>query len=334
MSPKPTIKGRIVFEFLKKHPEMPTMTLAKLVYKKNANIFPTVNSARQLIKYYTGQNGKAAKKRIADKSLFRPEGPKNPFKDLPKGLKHFKNLNPYKIKGNSILVISDLHVPYHDLHALTLALEYGIKHKVDTIVLLGDFVDFYGVSSFVRDPRKRKFKYELEIIRKVFTTIASAFSNCEIVYLPGNHEYRYERWMLLKAPELLDIDIFSMSHATGIDELNIKMLEPNKLISIGRLSLLHGHELKGSGVLVNPARSAFLKGYENLLIGHHHRPSHHAEKTLTGKVLSCFSIGCLSNLQPDYAPYNKYQHGFAHIQRTSAVDFIVNNKRIINGEVF
>ena len=37
--------------------------------------------------------------------------------------------------ATDILLLSDIHVPYHNIEALTLALQYGLQHNVNTIIL-------------------------------------------------------------------------------------------------------------------------------------------------------------------------------------------------------
>jgi hypothetical protein len=63
-----------------------------------------------------------------------------------------------------------------------------------------------------------------------------------------------------------------------LDEKGIELVTDRKPVKIGKLTVLHGHELNGSGG-VNPARATFLKTIDNVLIGHVHRSSQHTEPT-------------------------------------------------------
>ncbi len=80
----------------------------------------------------------------------------NPL-DLPPSQE--SNYKPFKlpVNHNNILLLSDIHVPYHNIQALTLALKYGLENEVNTILLNGDIIDFYAISRFEKDPRKRNF---------------------------------------------------------------------------------------------------------------------------------------------------------------------------------
>jgi predicted phosphodiesterase len=62
-----------------------------------------------------------------------------------------------KNKLEKILLISDVHVPYHDKKAFNLVLEVGKKLKVDQVVIGGDFIDNYSVSSHDKNPNRECF---------------------------------------------------------------------------------------------------------------------------------------------------------------------------------
>lgn len=51
-----------------------------------------------------------------------------------------------------VLVISDLHVPYHNPNALNFVQEVAEKWDIDTVVCIGDEVDFHGISFHRHDP--------------------------------------------------------------------------------------------------------------------------------------------------------------------------------------
>ncbi len=97
--------------------------------------------------------------------------------DLPASLE--SNYQPYKLptNHNDILLLSDIHVPYHNIPALTLALKYGLENNVNTILLNGDVIDFYAISRFEKDPRKRNFGHEVLMTRQFLATLRKLFPN-------------------------------------------------------------------------------------------------------------------------------------------------------------
>jgi len=50
-----------------------------------------------------------------------------------------------------VLILSDIHVPFHDVQAIEAAVEWGRREKGVTDVLInGDLCDFYQLSNFTR----------------------------------------------------------------------------------------------------------------------------------------------------------------------------------------
>jgi hypothetical protein len=69
------------------------------------------------------------------------------------------------------------------------------------------------------------------------------------------------------------------------------------------------------------------------MCGHSHQTSEHTEMDMNGKITTCWSVGCLSELRPDYAKYSRYNHGFAIIEGMGKDRFHVTNYRIQEGEI-
>lgn len=333
MTKQPT-KSELARELRSRFPDAPTLTLAKKLAKEHFETFLSVEEARSVLRYIEGKKGVQSRKYLGTKTEFviNKERSRNPFnlpKSYAKGRKHFD------IKGEKVLILSDIHIPYHDIDALSVAIQTGIDEGVDTVVLNGDALDCHMISDFVKDPKKRKFKDELYAMRSFLSELRGQFPNAEIVYKEGNHEERYWRYMRVKAPELFDIDAFDFPTLTHCDKHNIKWLDGKSKINIGGLSIFHGHEF-GKQFLpsVNVARGLFLKTKANAMCGHHHQTAEHTERDVNGKVITCWGVGCLSELSPDYNPYSKYNHGFAIITKGINKAFHVKNYRIHEGAIY
>jgi predicted phosphodiesterase len=333
------VTGKAVEEMMAKFPSLPSMTIAKKLLAEFPELFTTLDNARSSVRYYRGTIGNAARGRrgIAE----RPEpaqhanamGIPNPF-HLPDSDE--PEWEPYVIPPSvtRLLVLSDVHIPYHNIEAVTLALQYGKDKGVNGIMLNGDILDFYGLSSFEKDPRKRRFSEELEMGRQFLRVLRKEFDGVPIYYKLGNHCERYERYLRIKAPELLDVSEFRLDVLLKFGELGIELIDDMRIVHFGRLNIMHGHEF-GRSVFspVNPARGAYMRAKENCIIGHHHQTSSHAEPTMNGKVINTWSTGCLCELHPTYMPINKWNRGFAYVEREPDGDFTVHNHTIINGKV-
>lgn len=230
-------------------------------------------------------------------------------------------------------IISDIHIPYHNIPAILLALDYLIKEKIDGLLINGDMLDFHMLSKFSPDPRKRHVDEELESARDFLDALQSALPGVMIYFKKGNHDIRYEKWLMRKAPELLGISEFRLEILLRLGEKKIECIEDKIMIKAGGLSIFHGHELNLKSISVNPARSLFLKTKVSSLCSHLHFPSSHTAKRADGHIIGCWSIGHLGEESPDYAPYNEWQHGFAIVD-LNGKEFEVNNFKIMKGKVY
>jgi predicted phosphodiesterase len=245
---------------------------------------------------------------------------------------------PHKItEGSRVLWLSDIHVPYHDSAALSTALRFGREKKCNHVLLAGDFVDFKAISRFQRDPDERDLYAEVLQCRKVLSVIRRAFPRAHITFMHGNHEDRLQNWLWANAPEIKDFPSIKIPAMLEFDKYRVTEVPPQRLVKIGKLVVLHGHELRGGGSGgVNPARSLFLRGGETAICGHWHRMSVHSEpSTLTrAHRTACWSVGCLCFLHPDWMPYNKWGHGCAVIEFDKTGFFRVDNREIIDGQIY
>lgn len=325
--------GRKFCETLcKKYPETPTLTLAKKAYKEEPKFFKNLEAARSFINTIRGTSGKTKRKEISDKSLFKPkEYNYNPF-NLPdsKTEKRGEWRLPTSIK--KVLLLSDIHFPYQDNEALTTALQYGKDKNVDAIFLNGDILDFYQLSFHEKDPRITDIGQELEMGRSFFKTLRKNFPKANIYYIPGNHEARMERYLRVKAPELLDIAEFRIDVLLRVAEYGVEYLEHGTKCYFGKLLVEHGDKMKGSGG-VNPARTLYLKFKRHAICGHFHRTTEATEKVYDGDVHVAYSVGCLCELEPRYMEVNNHNHGFALVEMNGE-KFKVRNLKIVNGIVY
>jgi hypothetical protein len=201
--------------------------------------------------------------------------------------------------------------------------------------LNGDITDFFAVSRWERDPREVNLKREIDQTVEFFAYMRQRFPKSKIVWKQGNHEERWEHYLWRKAPELLNVDSFDVAEIFKLNQFRIELVRDKRIIMAGKLPVLHGHEFpKGLTNPVNQARGMFLRGLECAIAGHGHRSSEHAEASLLGKLITCWSTGCLCNLNPDYAVINKWNHGFAFVEISKGGEFHVTNKRIYRGAVW
>lgn len=323
---------KIAAEICSKFPDAPSHSLASKLFNEYPEAFDSQESARNFVRRVRGKMGAKSRKFNTQKELIdTAPRPSNPYA-LPKS--YSKKRRHVELKGNKFLILSDIHLPYQDNEALECAIAEGLKQGCDAIILNGDALDCHMISDFVKDPRKRKFKDELYSIRQFLASLRHTFPNANIYYKEGNHEERYWRYMRIKAPELFDIDAFDFPTLTHCDKHDVKWIDGKSKLNIGKLSIFHGHEF-GKQFLpsVNVARGLFMKTKVSALCGHHHQTAEHNERDANGKFITCWGVGCLSELSPDYNPYSKYNHGFAIVDKGANGSFSVKNYRIHEGKI-
>lgn len=325
-------RTQMIKELLEKFPNASTLSLAKILHENNPLDFVTIENARGAIRYWRGEAGKNAKEPVS-KRTEQEKKAAYAWAKLPES--DYKEAEPFLMpKGqNKILLLTDIHLPYHDVEALSIALQWGYERKPNAIILNGDTMDMYQASRFIKDRRLRDLNGEIEMTRDFLAQLREEF-DCPVYFKIGNHEARWENYLKTVAPELLGIADFELSSVLRFGELGVTEIKSNQVVKAGKLSILHGHEF-GHQVFspVNAARGLYMKAKTSSIVGHHHQTSEHSEKDLNGEVVTTWSVGSLCGLSPEYMPYNKWNHGFAWIETFDNGDFEVKNLRIINGKV-
>lgn len=320
-------QSRLAAEKLcRKFPAAPSRTLAKRV-SKECKI--TVEQARNIIRAIRGNKGQARRKQAADKSLFRPNGKAGQKPSLPPSLS--KKWEPFPLDGaQKIAILCDMHLPYHDEKAILEAVKFCKSRKPDTLVINGDYCDFYAISRFDRDPKKRNLKREIKIQRQGLSWLRSQFPNARIVFKFGNHDERLTTYLWQHAPEISDLPQTRLENILGFKKLGIQPVDNKRPIMAGKLPIFHGHELShGISSPVNIARGVFLQTISTALVGHHHRTSSHTEPNWNKQhEIVCWSVGCLCELHPQYRVVNKVNQGFAFCEVESDGQFELDNYRL------
>jgi len=170
------------------------------------------------------------------------------------------------------------------------------KIRPDILCVLGDFADFYSVSSHDKDPSRRlTLADEIKAVRQEL----SRFEKMKIprkIFISGNHENRLERYIASKAPEL-----FGFVRIPELFELLPNGWEyvPYKShIMLGRLAVSHDYGAAGQ----TAHRTASQRLSSPVVIGHTHRAGTVSRRNLNGELLMSGMFGWLGDVrQVDYA---------------------------------
>ena len=326
MARKQTITGAIVVKYLEKFPNTPSLTLARMIYEENNLAFTSVEHVRSVVRIYRGSNGKYTRGFLSDKRFYGTGV-------LSEGEEPIYEPYQLPLVNNKILFMSDIHLPFHDLPSIKMALADGKERGCNTVILGGDIVDMYSISRFDKVPNKSTFVKERELFWALIDDVNTYMPNAKVIWICGNHEDRFERYMLSKCAEIYGVDDFSMERVFALRELGVEWVEDKRYIKADGLNILHGHEFGNSITSpVNPARGMYLKAKDSAVFGHLHRTSEHTEADLRGNVKTVYSVGCLCYLHPAYRPLNTWNSGYATID-INKYGYMVKNKKIINGKI-
>jgi predicted phosphodiesterase len=323
---KKITKKSLTEQMIKTMPDGTSHGIARLLFETYPNVFPSILSALGSVRYVRGATGNAVRKYAT-----APREPINSAdcgKPMPKSIA--KERLHFIVPERRVLLLPDGHVPYHSPEAFELALGY---REFDAILITGDMLDFHRLSRFIPDEDSVSFAVEIGMGKDMLAFLSQY--DVPIYYKVGNHEERLEHYFYQKAPEVSDLDLWRLPRLLDFDKYNVTEITDKRIVKLGGLSVLHGHELtKGLAAPVNPARGAYMKSKCSTLIGHHHKTSEHTETKLDGSIVTCWSTGCLSTLSPNYNPFGGYNHGFAFVEVDSdGVNYQVQNKRIHNGAI-
>jgi predicted phosphodiesterase len=237
-----------------------------------------------------------------------------------------------------ILIVPDTHVPFHDERAFQVMLAGAAVFKPTTIVILGDFVDFYSVSFHSKNPsRKTSLMDEVAAARSQLAKL-DQLGAIRKVYISGNHEYRLERYLAEKAPELAEcVDVQSLLQ---LNENGWEWVPYRSHIQIGKLFFTHDTGAAGRDAHVR-AGATF---EHSVAIGHTHRVATHYFGNAAGESHVAAMLGWLGDRsQIDYMNpikvFKDWQLGFgvAFVEPTGVTHLsaipIIDYKAVVCGQL-
>lgn len=212
-----------------------------------------------------------------------------------------------KITGR-ILFIPDAHIPYEDKEAFGLMLKIAKGWDPTHVVILGDWIDCYSISSHDKDPsRKEDFEYEINSARKRLYELTKIVPNAQRYFMAGNHEHRLPRYISKVAPELHGM--LTIDGLLGLKQLGWKYTPYKHSTTIGKASITHDVGQAGPHA---HTKAADVYG-KNIIIGHTHRAGISYQGTVAGNKHAGMMCGWLGDLGAiDYMHADKARKDWIH----------------------
>jgi predicted phosphodiesterase len=241
--------------------------------------------------------------------------------------------------SSKVVILSDIHLPYHDEKALAITMAYLKENVPDQIILNGDIADFYSVSSYEKQMKHRKgFEEEVEAVVSFLRQLRKDFPDTKISFTEGNHETRLRKYLQRNAMELSDMGILSISNLFELASMDIDYYPADRPVEIGKLMITHGElARKGAG---STARGHRDKYNTSVAIGHIHRGSVAYQRVREGQQI-LIENPCLCEMSVDYGNFFDWVQGFTEIYfaedgfMTAHTHAIVNYRLICpNGDIY
>jgi predicted phosphodiesterase len=213
-------------------------------------------------------------------------------------MKKSSQTNAIGSRFKTVLVLSDMHCPFHDSASLS-SVKALIAHvRPDYLVFNGDIIDNYNISSFDKNPKRTHgwIQAEIDITYEVLKWLVEAApESTKLFYISGNHEDRYER-MLNRDPNLASMRALGFIENLRLEELNIQYVK--ELVLYKKLLIKHG-ALVGKYAAARELDSEGLFGVS----GHVHRNQLQSRMLRNGHI-TWVCVGHLCDVaQMDYIKY-------------------------------
>ena len=228
---------------------------------------------------------------------------------------------------NKFIIISDIHFPNQDDKAIKCVFDFIKNHPVDTVIMNGDIVDFFDVSSFDKDPQRMfSLQTELDMAENFFKKLRKLLPEAEMYFIKGNHEDRMERY-LQKHSELFTLKALKIPTLLQLEKFNIHY-KP-KGFKFGSLKIIHGDIVRKFSSYT--ARGELEKHDSSGISGHTHRGGAYYYRT-PDRYLAWYESFCLCNVHPFYVDEPNWQQGFlyGYIDKDS---FAVTPIPIVDGRI-
>ena len=239
-----------------------------------------------------------------------------------------------------ILFVPDVHVPNHDEKAWGVMLRVGLALKPRHIVVLGDFADGETLSAHpATKPGEQDFGVEVEAVKGCLDQLDALGAENKI-YIEGNHEFRLDRYLMERAPNLFRC--ISWQSTLELYRRNWAWIPYRKSTKIGKLHLTHDTGQAG----MNAHRTSAVAFGGSVVIGHTHRMSYEVRGRFDGTPYLAAMFGWLGDAEKAAAymheakasdwvkgfgvGYLEPASGIVHVQPVP----IVNGRCVVQGRLF
>jgi predicted phosphodiesterase len=236
-----------------------------------------------------------------------------------------------KAAYETMIVVSDQHIPHQDDASNNAVLQFMDDVKPDKFVVLGDFLDLGCISHWNLGRNKTLEMTRLKDDYIKGNVLLDEYDKrlpkeCEKHYFKGNHELWIDD-LIEKTPQLEGL--IELDSQLKLTTRGYKIYPYNEIVPFGKLNLTHGIYAGG-----NPTKKHLDELKVNIMFGHTHTMELKMASSPARQIaFSGYNVPCLCNMSPDYMKNRPHgwTHGFAIVYLYPTGYFEVNLIRILDG---
>lgn len=228
-----------------------------------------------------------------------------------------------------VLVIPDIHVPFQHNKSVNTMLKFAELYKPDHVIQLGDLVDFYKLSRYMKSPgRGSAVQQEVDKAHNLLNRIKEVSGAKKATMLTGNHEDRLHKYLCNQAPALTELKALKLENLLRLKEIGWELIPGSMFYRINGVHFTHGEYCT-----VFSALKHMTKYNETIIHGHTHVSKHTMARYLN-KTIEAWEFGCLASMETseEYVKMANWQHCFGTVE-LSGNDYWINSHHIRNGKV-
>lgn len=231
-----------------------------------------------------------------------------------------------------VLVLNDLHIPFHSTSAVNLVMSVAKDVQVDEIIINGDLLDFYNINSHGPKHPHVISSLEDEIYegRTFLEELRDLFPKAKIHFIYGNHEHRLDRFIMQYCKAFFNlVKLESMLNLKGLKIDHTPYNSPLKVCP----DLYVQHSPPSYGV--NGARTSLLKKHDASFIwGCSHRVQHATITGHTSNIYQAWFNGWLGSTSQSKSHKEVFSYAKEHHEWQQAFSIVdCHNSKWQNNQV-
>lgn len=237
-----------------------------------------------------------------------------------------------RVETERAAFLGDWHIPHHDTQAVELVFAFLAWFKPKHVFIIGDFLDFYVLSRFSKDPeRLLELQSDLDMGYAILKRLRKTCPRAKIVYIDGNHEARLLAF-LWNHPEISTLKSLRLPELLRLADFDIEHHSYHEQLQWHGLLIEHGDRVSKKSAYT-AAAMVEARGISGVT-GHTHRLGTHYRTDNSG-VKVWAENGCLCRLDPSYViGVPNWQHGFSVAQAMKGDErFFLEQIPIVKGKI-